>query len=143
MAFLQSTKAEQYLLQVYTCDSSKGLRSISHHHNSPHVPHKVKWPPVVICFFYIVCSLSYETCIKWKLRCSTVIYCKKRMGGRGKLCVASKLWNINCYKSKWNETCWYHEHYDKFVKSENRVIFALMFFIDHMRWKLRCSNNTL
>ena len=24
------------------CDFSKGLRSISHHHNTPHLPHKVK-----------------------------------------------------------------------------------------------------
>ena len=56
------------------------------HHKTRHQSHRWRFD------FFVLCSLSYETYVKWKLRCIRILWKRK---GTQKLCVASQLWNVN------------------------------------------------
>ena len=49
----------------------------------------------------VMCSLSYKTYIKLKLRCSTILQNGK---GTRKLCVASQLWNVYVSRGRCGES---------------------------------------
>ena len=67
------------------------------HHNTRHHwksnRHRWRFDFSFMCSLsYEVCSLSYETYIKWKLSCFSIL---RKGRGTQKLYVASQLWNVN------------------------------------------------